>query len=124
VFFLIIKYNALLALSSAKLPIPVPENLTVGLLLIAGEAASRALAASRTHLSPSQLVLALVVGALPAVFLGIPGLAGLAAALGMHLVAGAWSSRRRAQPCESATAVRQASEVCFYLAALATWKYV
>ncbi len=39
VFFLLIKDNALMALSAAKVPFALPEYLTLGLIMIAGQAA-------------------------------------------------------------------------------------
>src|SRR3979490_1888282 len=43
VFAVLVKYNALMALSAAKLPFALPANLALGLIMIAGHAASRAL---------------------------------------------------------------------------------
>ncbi len=43
VFAVLIKYNALMALSAASLPFPLPANLALGLIMVAGHAASRAL---------------------------------------------------------------------------------
>src|SRR5216684_1145373 len=46
VFALLMKYNALMALSAANLPYPLPANVALGLIMIAGQASSRALAVS------------------------------------------------------------------------------
>jgi adenosylcobinamide-GDP ribazoletransferase len=88
-FALLIKYNALMALSAANLPFPLPEHLALGVIMISGHAASRALAvtviATRSQSAPrasnGDLVLALAMGFAPATLLGIPGLIGLAAAI-------------------------------------------
>jgi hypothetical protein len=146
VFFLLIKYNALMALSAAKLPFVVPEHLTLGLIMVAGQAASRALVVSRmatdpeaaTRVSTPDLVIALLQGAAPALLLGIPGLIGLAAALGIRLAQGAIRPDRPAvppdRPAEPADppaelsarleVTQQLAEISFYLGALAAWRYV
>ena len=46
VFAVLVKYNALMALSAANLPFAVPANFALGLIMIAGEACSRALLVS------------------------------------------------------------------------------
>lgn len=145
VFFLLIKYNALMALSAAKLPFVVPEHLTLGLIMVAGQAASRALVVSRmatdpeaaTRVSTPDLVIALLQGAAPALLLGIPGLIGLAAALGIRLAQGAIrpdrpvGTDRPAVPADRPPELsarlevtQQLAEISFYLGALATWRYV
>src|ERR1700694_4042903 len=46
VLAVLMKYNALMALSAANLPFPLPANLALGLIMIAGQASSRALVVS------------------------------------------------------------------------------
>lgn len=48
VFAVLVKYNALMALSAASLPFALPTNLALGFIMIAGHAASRALLVSVT----------------------------------------------------------------------------
>jgi cobalamin synthase len=132
VFWVLIKYNALIALSAAKLPFVVPEHLTVGLLMIAGQAASRALvvsvmagdAAAADRVGAPELAFALALGAAPGALLGIPGLTGLAAALGLRLGYGVWRPVSLRRPAAALEFTQQATEICFYLGALASWKYV
>jgi hypothetical protein len=133
VFVLFIKYNALMALTAANLPFSVPANLALGLIMVCGQAASHGLLvsvlATRTEISPrvssGELGFALGVGFAPAAFLGIPGLAGLVAAIVMRLGL-ATSLNRRARPPSRALmhTVQPLTEACFYLGALAMWKYV
>jgi adenosylcobinamide-GDP ribazoletransferase len=140
VFVLFIKYNALMALTAANLPFSVPANLALGLIMVCGQAASHGLLvsvlATRTEISPrvssgeprvsnGELGFALGVGFAPAAFLGIPGLAGLVAAIVMRLGL-ATSLNRRTRPPSRALmhTVQPLTEACFYLGALAMWKYV
>src|ERR1700684_799425 len=51
VLLLLLKYNALMALSAASLPFVLPANLALGVIMIAGQAASRALMVSVLALS-------------------------------------------------------------------------
>jgi adenosylcobinamide-GDP ribazoletransferase len=133
VFVLLVKYNALMALTAANLPYPAPENFALGLIMICGQAASHALLASvlttrsenSTRVSGGELGFALAAGFAPAAVLGIPGLAGLVAAIVMRLAL-AGSLKRRSRPPSPVIvhAVQPLTEACFYLGALATWKYV
>ena len=132
VFVLLIKYNALMALTAANLPFSVPANLALGLIMVCGQAASHGLLVSvlvtRTEISPrvssGELSFALAAGFAPAAVLGIPGLAGLVAAIIMRLgLAASWNRRSR-PPSRTLHAVQPLTEACFYLGALATWKYV
>src|ERR1700678_686177 len=101
-FILLIKYNALMALSAANLPVPLPEHFALGVIMISGHAASRALAVTaiaigshgNLRVSNGDLVLALAMGFAPATLLGIPGLIGLAAAILMRLGLAAYAKRR------------------------------
>jgi cobalamin synthase len=134
VFALLVKYNALMALSSANLPYRLPANLALGLIMIAGQACSRALfvsvlatpvrAASKSA-SHTDLALALAIGFAPAALIGMPGLIGLAAAIVARIAAVAFlRARRPALAAAELDATQQLTEVCFYLGALATWAYI
>jgi adenosylcobinamide-GDP ribazoletransferase len=131
---LLIKYNALMALSAAKLPFAVPPNVPLALIMICGYAASFALAfavmatrpeKSAPKVSGGSLGLALLIGFAPAALLGIPGLIGLAVAIiaGMGIIA--FLKFKRADGSRDALDMTQLlTEGCFYLGALATWRYV
>jgi len=134
VLCLLIKYNALMALSAAKLPFAVPPNVPLALIVICGYAASFALLVavmatrpekSAPKLSGGSLGLALLIGFAPAALLGIPGLIGLAVAIiaGMGIIA--FLKFKRADGSRDALDMTQLlTEGCFYLGALATWRYV
>jgi cobalamin synthase len=133
VFVLLIKYNALMALTAANLSFSVPANLALGLIMVCGQAASHGLLvsvlATRAEISPrvsgGELGFALAAGFTPAAVLGIPGLAGLVAAIVMRLGLGASLNRRPRPPSRTLIhTVQPLTETCFYLGALATWKYV
>jgi adenosylcobinamide-GDP ribazoletransferase len=139
VFALLLKYSTLMALSAASLPFAVPANVALGLIMICGHAASRALAVSLTvwpdHDSPQpvrptpisngDLAFALAMGFAPAALLGIPGLIGLAAAVLARVAFGTYLKRGRKTMVNAAFyATQQLTEVCFYLAALASWPFV
>ena len=134
VLCLLIKYNALMALSAAKLPFAAPPNVALALIMIAGYAASFALVvsvmATRAEKSAPKighgaLSLALLVGFAPAALLGIPGLIGLAAALvaGMGFIA-FFKYKKINASGDWLDATQLVTEACFYLGALATWKYI
>jgi cobalamin synthase len=126
VFALLIKYNALMALSAANLPYRLPANVALGLIMIAGQAASRALAVSASKpVSHADLGIALAVGFAPAALIGLPSLIGLAAAIAARI--GFIAYVRRSRPSVAAAELdltQQLTEVCFYLGALATWSYI
>jgi adenosylcobinamide-GDP ribazoletransferase len=134
VFALLLKYNTLMALSAASLPFAAPANVALGLIMICGHAASRALAVSllaasapesRMPVSNGELVLVLALGFAPATLLGIPGLIGLAVALLARVAFGAYFRRNRKVMTNGVCyAAQQLTEVCFYLGALASWVYV
>jgi adenosylcobinamide-GDP ribazoletransferase len=133
VFVLLLKYNTLMALSAASLPFAVPANVALGLIMICGHAASRALVVSllaSVHESPTRvsngdLVFALGVGFAPATLLGIPGLIGLAIAILARVAFGAYLKRNRKTIANRAFySAQQLTEICFYLAALASWAFV
>jgi adenosylcobinamide-GDP ribazoletransferase len=133
VFVLLIKYNTLMALTAANLSFPVPANFALGLIMVCGQAASHGLLVSvlakRTQLSPrvssGELGFALAAALAPAAVLGIPGLAGLVAAIVMRLGLAASLNRRSRPPSLTAMHnIQPLTEACFYLGALATWKYV
>jgi adenosylcobinamide-GDP ribazoletransferase len=134
VFYLLIKYSALMALSAAKLPFAAPANLPLGLIMICGYSASFALALSITAMRPEQhivrisnssWVVALIIGFAPAALLGIPGLIGLAAAIVAALsVIAHLRIKRRAASSATQRLAQWLTELCFYLGALATWSYI
>lgn len=134
VLCLLIKYNALMALSAAKLPFVAPPNVALALIMIAGLAASFALLvavmATRAEkaapkVGSGPLSLALLIGFAPAALLGIPGLIGLAIALlvGLGFIA-FFKYKKISAGGDRLDATQLVTEVCFYLGALATWKYV
>jgi adenosylcobinamide-GDP ribazoletransferase len=145
---LLIKYNALMALSAAKLPFAVPPNAALPLIMVCGYAASFAMLVSVSAIRPRKsaavgaavlsvpavsgaavsggaLVLALLIGFAPAALLGIPGLIGLAAAIvaGLGIIA-LLRFKRSGASDDTLDMTQLASEACFYLGALASWKYV
>jgi adenosylcobinamide-GDP ribazoletransferase len=133
-FALLLKYNVLMALSAANVPFAVPSNTALGLIMICGLAASHSLVvslitssarASSTPVSNVDLSLALGLGLAPAALLGIPGLIGLVAAIVGYAVFVACLGRdRKAIAGVQLYAAQQLTEICFYLAALASWTYV
>jgi adenosylcobinamide-GDP ribazoletransferase len=132
---LLIKYNALMALSAAKLPFAAPQNVALALIMICGYAASFALLVavmatraekkSAPKIGHGPLSLALLIGFAPAALLGIPGLVGLAAAIivGLGFIA-LFRYKTIGASGERLDATQLVTEACFYLGALATWKYV
>lgn len=129
VFALLIKYNALMALSAANVPIPLPDDVALGLIMVAGHAASRALVVSamgsRPRVAAMDLSIALCLGLAPAAFLGIPGLVGLAAAIATRLILTAFVlPRLPADPRAWTDVIQQFTEIGLYLGALAAWRYI
>ena len=125
VFALLLKYNALMALSAAGLPFAAPANAALGLIMICGHAASFALAVSVMGVSSGSLSIALLIGFAPAAVLGIPGLVGLAGAvIGSLGFAAYLRFERSAGSRDALDMTRLLSEACFYLGALAAWSYV
>jgi cobalamin synthase len=125
VFALFIKFNVLMALSAANLPFPLPANLALGLILIAGHASSSALAVSMKPASHLDLGIALAIGFAPAAFIGMPGLIGLACAIGGRIVFAAYIRRRRlAIGAAELDMTRLGTELCFYLGTLAARSYI
>jgi cobalamin synthase len=138
IFVLLVKYNALMALSAANVPVPLPPFVTLGLIMVAGQAASRALVVSvmatdiPSAAGPSpfratanDLSVALIIGFAPAALLGIPGLIGLVSAITLRLLlTAAILPRLGIRNRERFYVTQQLTELCFYLGALATWKYV
>jgi adenosylcobinamide-GDP ribazoletransferase len=134
VLCLLVKYNALMALSAAKLPFAAPANVPLALIMICGYAASFALLVSvmaaraekpAPKIGHGALSLALLVGFAPAALLGIPGLIGLAAAVvvGLGFIA-LFKYKRISASGDRLNATQLVTEACFYLGALATWKYI
>ena len=134
VLCLLVKYNALMALSAAKLPFAAPPNVPLALIMICGYAASFALLVSVMATRPEKsaprighgaLIFALLIGFAPAVLLGIPGLTGLAAAIvaGLGVIA-FLRYKRIGGSGDSLDLTQLLTEACFYLGALATWRYI
>ena len=134
VFAILVKYNALMALSAANMPFALPANFALGLIMIAGQASSRALLISvpappahpaSKPASPADIGIALAIGFAPAALIGLPGLVGLAGAILARIVFVAYLRRRR-PPFTAADldATQQLTETCFYLSALAAWAYI
>jgi adenosylcobinamide-GDP ribazoletransferase len=134
VFALLLKYNALMALSAAGLPFAAPANAALGLIMICGHAASCALVisliasptgVSSTPVTNGDLSLALGLGFVPAALLGIPGLIALVAAILARVGYSAYlRHNHRAIAAAEIYTAQQLTEVCFYLGALASWTYV
>ena len=134
VFAILVKYNALMALSAANVPFALPANFALGLIMIAGQASSRALLISvpappahpaSKPASPADIGIALAIGFAPAALIGLPGLVGLAGAILARIVFVAYLRRRR-PPFTAADldGTQQLTETCFYLSALAAWAYI
>jgi cobalamin synthase len=126
VFYVLIKYNVLMALSAANLPFAAPPNTALWLITICGYGAGRSLlvcvmssrSAPRTvPLTHLDVALALTIGCAPAVLLGLPGLVGLAAAV--LAVIGLLRIARG-----GAALAPLIAELCFYLGAQASWSYI
>ena len=133
VFTVLVKYNALMALSAAKLPFALPANLALGLIMIAGHASSRALGVSvltspadvdSPPVSHGDLGIALAMGFAPAAVLGIPGLIGLAGAIVGRIAFVAYLRRSHPSHTAAELGALPLTEVCFYLSALAAWAYI
>jgi cobalamin synthase len=125
VFALLIKFNVLMALSAANLSFPLPANLALGLILIAGHSSSSALAVSMKPASHTDLGVALAIGFAPAALIGMPGLIGLACAIGARIAYAAYVRGRRL-PIGAAelNMTRLMTELCFYLGTLAARSYI
>jgi cobalamin synthase len=125
VFAVLLKYSALMALSGASLPFSLPANVALGLIMIAGNAASRALVVSMKPASHADLGIAWVLGFAPAALIGLPGLVGLAAAIAARI---ALMTYLRRKPLSAAAPHldlgQQLTEICFYLGALAARAYI
>ena len=130
----LIKYSALMALSAAKLPFPVPPNVPLALIMLCGYGASFALLVFTMATRPQEstpkighgaLTLALLIGFAPAALLGVPGLVGLAAAIVASMTFIAFLRYRKISGTEDTLDLTQLiTEACFYLGALASWRYV
>jgi cobalamin synthase len=124
-FYVLLKYNVLMALSAAKLPFDAPLNTALCLIIICGCGAARSLlvclpasrAGATPRLSHLDLGVALLLGFAPALLLGMPGLIGLAAvvAAGLGLTAA---------PRGLVVLAPWIAETCFYLGAQASWRYI
>jgi hypothetical protein len=131
---LFIKFNALMALSAAKLPFAAPPNTSLALIMICGYAASYALLVfvlatrvknSTPKIGHATLLLALGLGFAPAALLGIPGLIGLAVAVVLSLSFMAFLKRKpNSASADTLEFTQLATEASFYLGALASWRFV
>jgi len=125
VFAVLLKYNALMALSGASLPFPLPANVALGLIMIAGAAASRALIVPMRPASHADLGIAWVLGFAPAALIGLPGLVGLAAAIAARIALLAYLRRKPFSVAVPQLDLgQQLTEICFYLGALAARAYI
>ncbi len=141
VFAILMKYNTLMALSAANLPFPLPANIALGLIMIAGNAVSRALTVSlitssskitswatrptQEFVPTGEAVAALAIGLAPAAMIGIAGLVGLAAAVISRIAFAAYINKStELTAAEERSSSQQLMEICFYLGALAAWPYV
>jgi hypothetical protein len=125
VFAVLLKYSVLMALSGASLPFPLPANVALGLIMIAGNAASRALVVSMKPASHTDLGIALVLGFAPAALIGLPGLVGLAAAIAARIALMTYLRRKPVSVAVPEPDVgQQLTEICFYLGALAARAYI
>jgi cobalamin synthase len=125
-FYVLLKYNVLMALSAAKLPFDAPPNTALCLIMICGYGAARSLqvcslasraARAKAPLTHLDLGLALLLGFWPALLLGMPGLIGLAAAVASVLALSA-------APRAALMYAPWIAETCFYLGAQASWRYI
>jgi hypothetical protein len=134
IFYVLLKYNALMALSAAKLPFPAPANFAVPLVMFCAYGASRALLVSMFASIPSpanlgisipDLALALCIGFGPALLLGVPGLVGLAVAIVASMGFTSYLKFSQQANRYGMTAIAPLlTEVSFYLGAQASWSYV
>jgi cobalamin synthase len=133
-FYVVLKYNVLMALTAARLPFAAPPNSTVPLIVICACGASRALFVSIVASLPQKsgprilnrdLGWALLMGLSPSVLLGIPGLVGLAVAIVSSIGVGSYlKSMSGMQRWGALRAAAALAELAFYLGAQASWSYV
>ena len=134
VFYFLLKYSVLLALSAAKLPFPTPASVPLGLIMICGYGASRALVVTllaslprqrAARLSNLDLLFALITGLAPALLLGIPGLVGLAVAIIVCIGFGSYLKTSQGYLADDLlTLTPLLAELSFYLGAQGSWSYV
>jgi adenosylcobinamide-GDP ribazoletransferase len=124
VVLLLLKYNALMALTAASLPFAAPANSALLLIMVCAYAAAGGMAVS-LQITSVDLAIALALGLLPAALLGIPGLVGLVAAILSRVAFGAYLKRERTATVGTGFfAAQQLAETCFYLGAVAAWSLV
>jgi len=125
-FYVLLKYNVLMALSAAKLPFDAPPNTALCLIMICGYGAARSMqvcliairpARAKAPLSHLDLGFALLLGFSPALLLGMPGWIGLAVAVASALALSA-------APRTALVYAPWIVETCFYLGAQASWRYI
>ena len=120
-FYLLLKFSALMALSAAKLPFSFPANAALGWIMLSALMTAAALAVSGRIVDHA---IAFALGFTPAVLLGVSGLVGLAVAISTAL---AMISYRKFAGRDTQTgheALKLASEVAFYLGAVASWSLI
>lgn len=133
-FYVLLKYNVLMALTAAKLPFAAPPNSALPLIVICACGASRALFVSIVASLPRKVAprilnrdlgFALLMGLSPSALLGIPGLVGLAVAIVTSIGVGSYlNSMHGMQRGGVLRASPALAELAFYLGALASWSYV
>jgi adenosylcobinamide-GDP ribazoletransferase len=133
-FYVILKYNVLMALTAAKLPFAAPPNSALPLIVLCACGASRALFVSILASLPQKaaprilnrdLGWVLLMGLSPSVLLGIPGLVGLAVAIVSSIGVGSYlKSMHGLQRGGALRAAPALAELAFYLGAQASWSYV
>ncbi len=148
VFYVLIKYNILMALSAANLPFAAPPNTALCLIMICGYGTSRALLvwmssrrapAAPSHAAPSHAAplhaaplqaAPLQTAPLPFLELVLAVLIGFAPAmlLGLPgligLAAAVLSAIALMRVRAGASLAPWITEVCFYLGAQASWSYI
>jgi hypothetical protein len=148
VFYVLIKYNILMALSAAKLPFAAPPDTALCLIMICGYGASRALSvwmssrraptapshaaplpAPPVHAAPAQAA-APRAAPLPLLDLALAVMIGLAPAMllglpGLIGLAAAVLSAIGLMRIRAGDSLAPwITEVCFYLGAQASWSYI
>ena len=111
VLALLLKYDALMALSAAS------RALWVSVFVSPNPPGSQ-------PVSHADLAVALVLGFAPAALIGLPGLIGLATAIVARIAILAYRRRRHSIAAAEPDLIRRSTELCFYLGAIAAWGYI